>query len=85
MGYPESFDDTKSEYRVLIELMHISDCLDAATDFIGRSYKRQKSLDECLMEFEQEQGSVYSPDIVDLQSGEYRDFLNNVMRKKEFQ
>ena len=66
MGYPKSFDNTASKDRMFIELIHISDCMDAATDFIGRSYKKQKVFEKCLDELEQGKGSVYSPDLVDL-------------------
>ncbi len=66
MGYPENFDNTLSKDRFVIELIHISDCLDAATDFIGRSYKAQKSLEECMEEFIQGKGELYSPEIVGL-------------------
>ena len=36
IGYPADFDNTRSNERILIEILHISDCLDAATDFVGR-------------------------------------------------
>ena len=66
MGYPEDFDNVSSNDRFLIELIHISDILDAATDFIGRSYKAQKSLEECMEEFSQGKGTLYSPELVEL-------------------
>ena len=66
MGYPSDFDNTVSKDRIFIELVHMADCMDAATDFIGRSYKGQKTLDKCLEEFMQGRGSVYAPEIVDL-------------------
>ena len=66
MGYPAAFDNTTSKDRLLIELIHISDCMDAATDFIGRSYKSQKEFEKCLEELSQGAGAVYSPDLVAL-------------------
>ena len=66
MGYPEDFDNTVSPNRFLIELIHVSDCLDAATDFIGRSYKEQKSFQACLEEFVLGKGTLYSPELIDL-------------------
>lgn len=66
MGYPNDFDNTKSKNRLLIEIIHISDFLDAATDFIGRSYKDPKSFDECLKEMILSKGSLYAPEIVEL-------------------
>lgn len=50
MGYPADFDNTASKDRFLIELIHISDCLDAATDFVGRSYKNGKKFSQCMEE-----------------------------------
>ena len=66
MGYPADFDNTVSKDRMFIELIHIADCMDAATDFIGRSYKSQKAFEKCLEELVQGKGSVYSPDLVEL-------------------
>ena len=66
MGYPSDFDNTVSKDRIFIELVHMADCMDAATDFIGRSYKGQKTFNRCLEEFMQSRGSVYAPEIVDL-------------------
>lgn len=66
MGYPADFDNTVSKDRMFIELIHIADCMDAATDFIGRSYKSQKAFEKCLEELVQGKGSVYSPDLIEL-------------------
>lgn len=66
MGYPADFDNTRSDVRFLIEILHISDCLDAATDFVGRSYKKAKKLDQVLEEFCGGKGTVYCPELVEL-------------------
>lgn len=66
MGYPEAFDNTTSRDRFLMELIHVSDCLDAATDFIGRSYRTQKTYDECMEEFIQGKGTIYSQELITL-------------------
>ena len=47
-GYPESFDNTKSAYRIIVDLITICDCIDAATDHLGRNYKRAKEHDIIL-------------------------------------
>ena len=52
--------------RFLIEILHISDCLDAATDFVGRSYKNAKKLEQVAEEFSWGKGSVYCPELVEL-------------------
>lgn len=66
MGYPAEFDNTKSKIRLLIEILHISDCLDAGTDFVGRSYKQSKKLPQILEEFSRGKGSIYCPELVEL-------------------
>lgn len=66
LGYPAEFDNTASPYRFFIELIHISDCLDAATDYIGRSYRSSKRFEDCMEEFVQGKDRVYSPALVDI-------------------
>lgn len=60
-GYPDDFDNTKSKYKIIIDLITIADCLDAATDKFGRNYKRPKSVKDVLAEFEKGMGTIYSP------------------------
>lgn len=63
-GYPDSFDNTTSPYRILIDLLTISDCLQAATERVGRNYKGEKTFDTVMDEFRQQAGTRYNPDIV---------------------
>lgn len=65
-GYPKDFDNTKSKYRIIIDLITISDCLDAATDPYGRNYKNSKTVKDVLKEFEADKGVKYNPYFVDL-------------------
>lgn len=65
-GYPASFDNTKSPYRPIIDLITICDCIDAATDCYGRNYKFVKSLEEVLAELNAEKGTRYNPMMVDV-------------------
>ncbi len=60
-GYPEEFDITASPLRVLIDIVQCADCLDAATDSIGRSYNKGKSLDQFLQELKDGSGTRYAP------------------------
>jgi HD-GYP domain-containing protein (c-di-GMP phosphodiesterase class II) len=60
-GYPSNFDNTKSKYKIIIDLITIADCIDAATDSFGRNYKRPKSLLDVLEEFKASSGIKYSP------------------------
>ena len=65
-GYPESFDNTSSPYRIIIDLITICDCIDAATDHLGRNYKSAKSLDTVLEELIADKGHRYNPDLVEV-------------------
>ena len=65
-GYPESSDIEHPENRVLLSLLTAADCLDAATDSVGRSYKKGKTLDECIAELQAESGTRYAPYVVEM-------------------
>lgn len=65
-GYPMEFDNTTSVYRIIIDLITICDCIDAATDHLGRNYKRAKTLDEVLSELVEGKGLRYNPDLVEV-------------------
>jgi len=65
-GYPETFDNVNSPYRIVIDLITICDCIDAATDHLGRNYKKAKSLEEVLEELSAGKGVRYNPDLVEL-------------------
>lgn len=63
-GYPASFDNTKSPVRLMIDIVTLSDCLQAATERIGRNYKGDKTFDTVMKEFRAEAGTRYNPDLV---------------------
>lgn len=65
-GYPEYFDNVHSPCRILIDLISLCDCLDAATDRLGRNYAGGKDLNNVLREIEKGSGTRYNPDIVAL-------------------
>jgi len=65
-GYPADFDNTSSALKPIIDVITICDCLDAATDHLGRNYKKAKSFNQVLEEFETGKGTKYSPVVVDL-------------------
>lgn len=65
-GYPRSFDNTKSPVRLLIDIVTISDCLEAATDRLGRNYSKTKLYDSLIKEFEKGAGTRYNADIISL-------------------
>lgn len=63
-GYPASFDNTQSPVRLMIDIVTLSDCLQAATERIGRNYKGDKTFDAVMKEFRAEAGTRYNPDLV---------------------
>lgn len=63
-GYPEDFDNTKSPKRILIDIITLSDCMQAATERIGRNYKTGKTFDMVMEEFRRDAGTKYNPDLV---------------------
>lgn len=65
-GYPESFDNVHSVWRPLIDLLTICDCIDAATDNIGRNYKRAKTLSQVIDEMKEGAGTRYNPVMVEV-------------------
>ena len=62
-GYPADFDNTASPDRIMIDLITLCDCLDAATDTLGRNYRRAKTVHQVAKEFLQDAGTRYNPDL----------------------
>ena len=65
-GYPEDFDTSKSPLKPIIDIVMASDCLDAATDTVGRSYSKGKTIDDYLVELKEGSGTRYAPWLYDL-------------------
>lgn len=63
-GYPATFDNLTSKYFPIIAITTVCDCLDAATENIGRNYHHPKPFETVLKEFEAESGTRYHPEIV---------------------
>ena len=64
-GYPNTFKKNESPYHFYIDLITISDCIDAATDILGRNYQNGKNFDTLYQEFKQDKGIKYNDIIVD--------------------
>lgn len=62
-GYPASFDNTKSWVRPIIDLITVCDCIDAATDILGRNYAQGKDSDVVIREIVAGAGTRYNPEI----------------------
>ena len=65
-GYPAKFDTFQSPYKTIIDLVTAADCLDAATDTVGRSYSRGKTFSEYEKEIAEGAGTRYAPFLPDL-------------------
>lgn len=63
-GYPASFNKSESPYSVLIDILTLADCLEAATSRLGRNYRKNKHYDDVLKEFQTDAGTRYSPELV---------------------
>ena len=47
--------------KTIIDIVAIADCMDAATDCVGRSYNRGKTLDDYEQEVIRDAGTRYAP------------------------
>lgn len=64
-GYPEKSQEEPTEDKILIDIISIADCMDAATDSVGRSYAVAKNFNQFYQELVAEKGTRYNPHIVD--------------------
>lgn len=65
-GYPRQYDNTKSEKKIFLDIIKICDCIDAATDRLGRNYAKAKDFGVVLEELKAGSGEVYSGELVEL-------------------
>ena len=65
-GYPSDFDAKNSPVKTIIDIVMCADCMDAATDRIGRSYNKGKTLDEYIAEVKDGSGTRYAPYLSEL-------------------
>ncbi len=65
-GYPVDGDISKLPELAFIHIIQCADCLDAATDSVGRSYKKGKTVTQVVGELEEGRGTRYAPYVVDL-------------------
>ena len=59
------FDNTKSKYKIIINLIRIADAIDAGTDCYGRNYSLGKNFDMLFQELVCGKGTKYNPFIVE--------------------
>ena len=60
-GYPLDFKAADSPYKTIIDIVTVADCMDAATDRVGRSYSKGKTIEEFIKEIEEGAGTRYAP------------------------
>lgn len=63
-GYLTWFDNTQSPIRIMIDIVTLSDCMQAATERIGRNYKGDKNFETVMAEFRRDAGTRYNPNLV---------------------
>lgn len=80
-GYPMEFDNIHTSEKILIDFVSICDSLDAATDYLGRSYAKNKTFHQVLKELQAGSGIRYSQKIVDIivQSPSLQNELENLL------
>lgn len=76
-GYPYNVEKCPQDIKPIVDIISIADSLEAATDFIGRSYKQAKSLETIIAEFENFKGTRYNPNVVELFENE--DYRNQIL------
>jgi HD-GYP domain-containing protein (c-di-GMP phosphodiesterase class II) len=77
-GYPANFNNVKSKLKPMIDLITIADCIDAATDILGRNYVKSKDFNTIYNEMIAGSGTMYNPEIVELIGSDkslYQDLL----------
>lgn len=65
-GYPDVCPPCHPQYKPIVDIVSVSDSIEAATDNIGRSYSEPKSLRTIVEDLKQNAGTRYSPDVVAL-------------------
>lgn len=65
-GYPEDLQTKDLPEKIFIDLVCCADCLDAATDSVGRSYNRGKTMDDFILELKEGAGTRYAPYLTEL-------------------
>ncbi|MBO4902265.1 MAG: HD domain-containing protein [Lachnospiraceae bacterium] len=65
-GYPVAFETAHSPFKVIIDIVQCADCMDAATDSVGRSYNKGKTIENYITEVNQGRGSRYASWLMEL-------------------
>lgn len=63
-GYPNEIWEKELKYGIFVDIIKISDSIDAATDALGRNYAKGKDFYTVLLELKEMKGTVYSDVVV---------------------
>lgn len=83
-GYPVDCDILNSPVRIFVDIIKLCDCIDTATDALGRNYAKPKNFYQVLNEFKAEKGAKYSDTLVDLlcESNELMNVIDDITQNK---
>ncbi len=65
-GYPNNISYSGVENAILYQIITCSDCIDAATDTVGRTYSTGKSIHDMVADMKANSGRMFNPDLVAL-------------------
>lgn len=65
-GYPSDVSYIGVENAILYQIITCSDCIDAATDAVGRTYISGKTIDDMVTDMRINEGRMFNPDLVGL-------------------
>ena len=65
-GYPEKASYDGVENAILYQILTCADCLDAATDSVGRAYSKSESFEDMMEDLRRNSGRMFNPDLVAL-------------------
>ena len=65
-GYPREYTYKGNDNVILYQILTCADCLDAATDSVGRAYSSGKNFADMLADLRCNAGRMFNPDLVQL-------------------
>ena len=65
-GYPREYTYKGNDNAILYQILTCADCLDAATDSVGRAYSPGKNFADMLADLRYNAGRMFNPDLVQL-------------------
>lgn len=65
-GYPREYTYKGNDNAILYQILTCADCLDAATDSVGRAYSSGKNFQDMLIDLRCNAGRMFNPDLVKL-------------------